>query len=96
MVHEQSQKKNDRKRDSDQPKQSASTKAHDGLHNLFCGVNSAVPREFRILNRPTSFDEHALNLRTLRAHGTTQWVFKNLPSDHLAVSHLLQHAAGID
>ena len=51
MVHEQSQKKNDRKRDTDQPKQRAFTKAHNGLHNLCCVVNSGVPREFRILNR---------------------------------------------
>jgi hypothetical protein len=56
VVHEQSQKKNYRKRDTDQPKQSASTKAHDGLHNLCCVVNSAVFREFRILRTSlTSF-----------------------------------------
>jgi hypothetical protein len=47
-MHEQRQKKNDRKRDTDQPKQSASTKAHDGLHSLCCVINSAVIHKFRI------------------------------------------------
>jgi hypothetical protein len=47
VMHEQRQKKNDRKRDTDQPKQSASTKAHDGLHSLCCVINSAVIQKFR-------------------------------------------------
>ena len=48
VMHEQRQKKNDRKRDTDQPKQSASTKAHDGLHSFCCVINSAVIHKFRI------------------------------------------------
>jgi hypothetical protein len=48
-VHEQRQKKNDRQRNSYQPQQSASTKAHDGLHSsLHWENNPAHFPEFRL------------------------------------------------
>ena len=52
VMHKQSYKKNDRKRDTNQPKQSASTKAHDNLHRLPCLINSEKFREFQMGRKP--------------------------------------------